>query len=62
MPDRITNTINLADGGTTFRPTVINCYDGELGSMTAWWSAWRSFFFASSVTVNGRGGAPPSAR
>ena len=26
MPDRYTNTINLADGGTAMRPTVINCY------------------------------------
>jgi hypothetical protein len=24
MPDRITNTINTADGKTVFRPTVIN--------------------------------------
>jgi len=28
MPDRVTNTINLADGTIAYRPTVINCYPG----------------------------------
>jgi hypothetical protein len=38
MPDRITNTINLASGGTCKRPTVINAYDGGvLDSIDSWW-------------------------
>lgn len=53
---RYTNTINLADGGVAMRPTVINCYSGDLGSMDRWWAAWRAFMFDSSVTVKGRGG------
>ena len=46
MPDRMTNTIRTADGGTAHRPTVINCYaDAPLDSVAAWWEQWRAFIF-----------------
>eukprot|EP01062_Namystynia_karyoxenos_P039745 TRINITY_DN288_c0_g1_i2.p1 TRINITY_DN288_c0_g1~~TRINITY_DN288_c0_g1_i2.p1 ORF type:complete len:645 (+),score=256.71 TRINITY_DN288_c0_g1_i2:92-1936(+) len=44
MPDRVTNTIRLSNG-TTYRPTVINCYAGDLGSMDKWFEQWTKFFF-----------------
>ena len=34
MPDRITNTINLASGGVANRPTVINCFEGDMTSLS----------------------------
>ena len=51
MPDRVTNTIGLADGSVACRPTVINMYGGELGSVEAWWPQWRAFFFEDKVAV-----------
>lgn len=36
MPDRITNTINLKDGGVANRPTVINCFVGDISSVPKW--------------------------
>ena len=51
MPDRITNTINTADGSTVLRPTVINCYEGELSSQTGWWKRWLTFMFHKKVKV-----------
>jgi hypothetical protein len=56
MPDRYTNTINLADGSSAMRPTVINCYQGDLSSTDKWWSVWRQFMFEKEVTVKGKGG------
>lgn len=52
LPDRVTNSIRLADGGSCLRPTVINAYDGPpLSSMEAWWLQWREFMFRTSVQV-----------
>jgi hypothetical protein len=52
MPDRITNTINLSDGGVRYRPTVINAYDGgELGTLQEWWALWKTFMFHTSVQL-----------
>jgi hypothetical protein len=64
MPDRITNTINLADGRKLLRPTVINGYRGPtLSSMAVWWREWRVFMFHTPVRLFHRGGgedlAPP---
>ena len=61
MPDRITNTINLACGRTCTRPTVINSYDGgSLHSISSWWRQWKEFMFYTSVQVSsgGRGSKP----
>lgn len=51
MPDRITNTINAADGTVVLRPTVINCYEGDLSTLPAWWQRWKFFMFEKRITV-----------
>jgi hypothetical protein len=51
MPDRITNTINTADGQTVFRPTIINMYEGDLATKEMWWSAWEAFMFDNKVKI-----------
>ena len=51
MPDRVTNTIGLADGGVACRPTVINMFEGSLASVEAWWPQWLAFFFDEKVRV-----------
>lgn len=51
MPDRITNTINTVTGEVTMRPTVINCFAGDLGSVEAWWGKWLKFYFEDKITV-----------
>ena len=57
MPDRVTNTINLVGGkGVANRPTVINCFGGDMTSSAKWWSAWKAFMFEQQVTVEGGGG------
>ena len=58
MPDRYTNTIITADtpSRTVTRPTVINCYDGDLGSVEKWWQAWKKFVFETEVVVKDRKG------
>jgi hypothetical protein len=48
---RITNTINTASGGILLRPTVINCFEGELNSLEQWWDQWRKFMFQTQVEV-----------
>jgi hypothetical protein len=54
MPDRTTNTILTADG-PVYRPAVINCYGGDLGSTRAWWEQWRRFIFTQNVRLNNKG-------
>jgi len=51
MPDRITNTINTADGGMVFRPTVVNMYEGDLSTQDKWWQAWEKFMFDDKVGI-----------
>ena len=46
MPDRMTNTINLAGGGTAMRPTVINCYSEQFTSKSEFWAQWKSWMFS----------------
>lgn len=55
MPDRITNTINTISDGTIMRPTVINCFSGDLSSLDAWWNEWESFFFNKKITIAKKG-------
>ena len=62
MPDRMTNTIDLADGGTVYRPTVISCYDGDMSSTAAWWQQWKDFHFANPLLLPGKKGAPASSK
>jgi len=28
-----------------YRPTVINCYEGEMPTVGAWWEQWKTFMF-----------------
>jgi hypothetical protein len=51
MPDRISNTIDTQSGGTEFRPTVINCYQGDLGSTKRWLAQWIDFMFHKKITL-----------
>jgi len=54
MPDRMTNTININDGKQIFRPTVHNCYNGDLGStIPEWWKLWKTFMFDEEVVFAG---------
>lgn len=56
MPDRFTNTINTADKGVLTRPTVINCYSGDVSTMQQWWSQWKTFMFETTMTIETRKG------
>jgi len=51
MPDRITNTINTADGKQVYRPTVINMYEGDLKDQNAWWKQWETFMFDTKLKI-----------
>lgn len=57
MPDRVTNTIQLVDGAKAMRPTVINCYDGELPDLETWWQKWRDFMFGTHLMTSKEGTA-----
>ena len=59
LPDRITNTIYLADGGVCLRPTVINAYDKPLPSMETWWVNWCEFMFRTNVQVSNEKNTTP---
>jgi len=52
MPDRVTNTINLANRKQPVcRPTVINMYEGDLDTMDMWYDAWENFMFVEALSV-----------
>jgi hypothetical protein len=57
MPDRLTNTITVSgptpNDPTTIlmRPTVINCYDGDISSIPKWWIQWRQFMFNITIST-----------
>lgn len=51
MPDRITNTIHTTAGNDVMRPTVINYFDGDMGTTQKWWAAWRKFMFRTEVEL-----------
>lgn len=55
MPDRVTNTISTADGKIVYRPTVINCFSGDLSSMDKWWSAWKNMMFETKFKMEKNG-------
>ena len=64
MPDRLTNTISSKSNSNNdntnkdidvpplTRPTVINCYDGDLSSVPLWWKQWKQFMFATKIDAN----------
>lgn len=42
MPDRVTNTINVAGSDEPVcRPTVINMYGEDLSTLQKWWENWE---------------------
>lgn len=52
MPDRFTNTVNVAGSDeAACRPSVINNYMGDLSSFGAWWADWKRFMFTNPLTV-----------
>lgn len=55
MPDRATNTMNLAYGGKrAYRPVVHNCYRGhDLNDMNTWWTRWKEFMFKTPLMFDG---------
>ena len=62
MPDRVTNTINLAGGtGVANRPTVINCFGGDMTTTAKWWANWKRFMFEQKLMIEG-GSAPAPHR
>ena len=40
MPDRFTNTIDLAGGGVANRPCITSNYDADMSTLPKWWTAW----------------------
>jgi hypothetical protein len=57
MPDRTTNTIKTISG-EVYRPTVINCYKGDLSTVEKWWLQWKTFIFKTTVTTKSKSGSP----
>lgn len=62
MPDRVTNTIHTADGKTVFRPTVINMYEGDLGTQDGWWAEWEKFMFDTELLMAQSSGTTESKK
>ncbi|GMI39894.1 hypothetical protein TeGR_g9472 [Tetraparma gracilis] len=57
MPDRITNTINVVGAAEPVcRPTTINMYGGDLGTLDGWWGKWSEFIFDTPLTIRTKGG------
>mmetsp|Transcript_57611 Transcript_57611/g.89680 ORF Transcript_57611/g.89680 Transcript_57611/m.89680 type:complete len:595 (+) Transcript_57611:88-1872(+) len=55
MPDRMTNTINLANGKRAWRPAVDNCYPQTFESLAEWWKQWKDFMFQHELDLpNGK--------
>mmetsp|Transcript_51607 Transcript_51607/g.122806 ORF Transcript_51607/g.122806 Transcript_51607/m.122806 type:complete len:594 (+) Transcript_51607:118-1899(+) len=53
MPDRMTNTVNLDDGGKSCRPAVDNCYPKKFEDLGDWWKQWKQFMFTDKMTTGG---------
>mmetsp|Transcript_4506 Transcript_4506/g.11516 ORF Transcript_4506/g.11516 Transcript_4506/m.11516 type:complete len:504 (-) Transcript_4506:322-1833(-) len=62
MPDRVTNTVQCADGSRMCRPTIINAYDGDLPSVPAWFEQWLQFMFHTTAETFGNKGVVKSQR
>jgi hypothetical protein len=52
MPDRVTNTINVAHSDMpACRPTVINMYEGDLSTIEQWYEVWEEFMFVHPLKI-----------
>jgi len=60
MPDRVTNTIPLAQSKFAYRPTVINCYQSSLNNVKEWWPKWLKFMFDDSLNTVKMGSVIPA--
>jgi len=55
MLDRVTNTLNLANGGQVFRPTAINMFEGgAMDTIEQWFDLWSTFLFETPVAVDAK--------
>lgn len=61
MPDRVTNTIHTTSDQNVMRPTVINCFEGDLSTTKIWWNRWIDFYFDQAITVS-KHGAPVTTK
>eukprot|EP00457_Paulinella_chromatophora_P002642 gb/GEZN01002647.1/.p1 GENE.gb/GEZN01002647.1/~~gb/GEZN01002647.1/.p1 ORF type:complete len:475 (+),score=72.79 gb/GEZN01002647.1/:325-1749(+) len=55
MPDRVTNTVRTTQG-LECRPTVINCYNGNLDSQDKWWTQWKTWMFDTDLPLKDKQG------
>eukprot|EP00908_Phaeocystis_cordata_P013130 Transcript_24161.p1 GENE.Transcript_24161~~Transcript_24161.p1 ORF type:complete len:449 (-),score=191.87 Transcript_24161:963-2204(-) len=62
MPDRFTNTIDLAGGGLANRPCLTSNYDGDMGTLPKWWAAWAAFMFETPLEVAAKKGGSQRKR
>jgi len=63
MPDRVTNTINVANSvEPVCRPTVINMYGGDLSDMGIWMDEYEKFLFDSKLSIRGKDGKDEERR
>ena len=62
MPDRFTNTIDLAGGGLANRPTIISNYDGDMSTPQKWWAAWTSFMFQDALALPAKKGGSAQSK
>lgn len=57
MPDRMTNTIDLASGGVAYRPTAISSFAGNMATVDTWWPLWKDFLFGKKLELPDKKGA-----
>uniref|UniRef100_A0A7S4QTB0 Endonuclease/exonuclease/phosphatase domain-containing protein n=1 Tax=Alexandrium monilatum TaxID=311494 RepID=A0A7S4QTB0_9DINO len=62
MPDRLTNTIDLASGDRACRPTVISNCSRPLPDIPTWWAQWKAFMFEAELELPAKGGGSKRAR
>eukprot|EP00811_Abedinium_folium_P028032 NODE_4306_length_1907_cov_5.655056.p1 GENE.NODE_4306_length_1907_cov_5.655056~~NODE_4306_length_1907_cov_5.655056.p1 ORF type:complete len:528 (-),score=188.39 NODE_4306_length_1907_cov_5.655056:322-1674(-) len=62
MPDRITNTLNTADGRVACRPTVINNYGMAMPTTGAWFEQWMDFIFKQELPMRQKSGGVESVK
>lgn len=62
MPDRVTNTIDLASGERACRPTVISNYSAPLPDISTWWATWKAFMFKDELEIPAKGGGSKKVR
>jgi hypothetical protein len=56
MPDRVTNTLSTGEDGSpaVCRPSVINCYEGDMSSVEVWWDKWLAYMFDGPASLDAK--------